>query len=139
MVKVKIETIKNRVDTLTKIDLANLDFGGINKNNKSSNIHKDILQITRDLNRFTRNLKTAEKQYTSNHVNQEVVSSFGKLVDLYHGDDHRALDAMNIIIDNIMDHVKSDPTASNKTSKPSSNTDTQDLPNIENQIPPNKE
>lgn len=111
MVQVKIKTIKNKVEALTKIDLTNLNFEGLADDGKNSKIHQDVLDISRELYRFVRELKTAEKQYADNFVSSQLADVFGKLVDLYNGDITKAITAINLVVDNIVNRINQNPSA----------------------------
>lgn len=133
----KITTIRNKVNALTKLNLDELDFEGVTEDGQHTHVSADIKQIRKDLTKFSRNLNDHEKQFIDHKFDHQLKNTFGKLVDYYQGDVNRALQAMDFAVEDIAkEPVKkadaSDISNTDKSNEKSSDSESKTLSNDTN-------
>ena len=90
----KITTLQAKVKALTKLNLADLDFQGLNATGQKTQIEPQLVEIRKDLSNFSRRLRQQEKKYVAQMAQKQLNQIFGKLLDQYHGDAQKALAAL---------------------------------------------
>lgn len=90
----KITTLQTKVKALTKLNLADLDFQGLDATGQKTQIEPQLAEIRKDLRDFSRRLRQQEKKYVTQMAQKQVNQIFGKLLDQYHGDSQKALAAL---------------------------------------------
>lgn len=90
----KITTLQTKVKALTKLNLADLDFQGLDATGQKTQIEPQLAEIRKDLSNFSRHLRQQEKKYVTQMAQKQLNQIFGKLLDQYHGDSQKALAAL---------------------------------------------
>lgn len=97
----KIKTIKTKVAALTKLNLDELDFEGLDADGKQTKVSPEIKAIKKELSRFSRQLTQQEKKYLDQKFDHQLKMVFGQWVDFYNGDVTKALTAMTSAVNGL--------------------------------------
>lgn len=113
----KVKTLQNKVNALTKLNIKELDFEGVSQDGQHTNIDPQLKEIKRSLSIFSRQLRTEERKYLNNHINSQIETTFSKLVDYYQGDGQKALTIINAVVDNVIKTVPNNNKVSDNDTK----------------------